>query len=95
MPSRARTSLYLTISPPRSTPPARLGGDRSSPTWNVGAGCCGRDVGFGLDARQLSLDDGHAVVTGPPEFATCLFETAYTKSAIERGSLHPGETLCV
>ena len=66
--------------------------DVTSPTWNIGAGCCGRDVGFGSDASQLSIDDGHAVVTGPPEFATCFHETAYTTSPIERGSLQPGET---
>lgn len=69
--------------------------DVTSPTWNLGTGCCGRDVGFGADASQLSIDDGHAVVTGPPDFATCFHETAYTDSAIERGSLQPGETLCV
>jgi hypothetical protein len=69
--------------------------DVTRATWNVGTRCCGRDVGFGLDASQLSIDNGHAVVTGPPEFATCFHETAYTNSAIERGSLQPGETLCV
>ena len=67
----------------------------TSPIWNMGAGCCGRDVGFGSDASALSIDDGHAVVTGPPEFATCFHETAYTTSPIERGSLQPGVTLCV
>ena len=69
--------------------------DVTSPTWNIGAGCCGRDVGFDSDASQLSIDGGHAVVTGPPEFATCFHETAYTKSPIERGSLQPGATFCV
>src|SRR6478609_8169283 len=60
--------------------------DVTSPTWNTGAGCCGRDVGFDSDASQLSIDGGHAVVTGPPEFATCFHETAYTTSAIARES---------
>jgi hypothetical protein len=69
--------------------------DVTSPTWNVGAGCCGRDLGFAFDAGRLSIDGGHAVVSGPLEFATCLHETAYTTSAIERGSLQPGETICV
>ena len=69
--------------------------DVTSPTWNIGAGCCGRDVGFDSDASQLSIDGGHAVVTGPPEFATCFHETAYTTSPIARESLKPGATLCV
>lgn len=69
--------------------------DVTDPTWNVGTGCCDRDVGFGSDARQLSIDGGHAVVTGPLEFATCFHETAYTNAAIERGSLRPGDTMCV
>jgi hypothetical protein len=69
--------------------------DVTSPTWNVGTGCCGRDLGFAFDAGRLSIDGGHAVVSGPLEFATCLHETAYTTSAIERGSLQPGETICV
>ena len=69
--------------------------DVTSPTWNVGTGCCGRDVGFASDASRLSLDGGHAVVTGPLGFATCLHEAAYTDAAIERGSLRPGDTLCV
>ena len=34
-------------------------------------------------------------MTGPFEFATCLRETAYADSAIERGSLQPGDALCV
>jgi hypothetical protein len=69
--------------------------DVNSPTWNVGAGCCGPDVGFTADATQLSIGSGHTLVTGPLEFATCLHESTYTNSAIERGSLQPGETLCV
>ena len=52
--------------------------DVASPTWNVGPGCCGRDVGFGSDGGRLSTDGGHAVVTGPLGFATCFHETAYT-----------------
>ena len=35
------------------------------------------------------------MVTGPPEFATCFHETAYTTPAIERKGLKSGETLCV
>jgi hypothetical protein len=69
--------------------------DVTSPTWNVGAGCFGRDVGFGSDGSQVSLDDGHAVVTGPLGLATCFRETAYTDSAIKRGSVHPGDSMCV
>lgn len=69
--------------------------DVTSPTWNVGTGCCGRDLGFGSDARQLSIDGGHAVVIGPFEFATCFHATAYTDSPIERASLRPGEAMCV
>ena len=69
--------------------------DLTSVTWDVGAGCCGRDVGFGSDARQLSLDDGHVVVTGPLGFATCLHATGYTDVAIGRESLHPGDVMCV
>jgi hypothetical protein len=67
----------------------------TSPTWSVGTGCCGHDVGFAADASRLSIDSGHAVVTGPLEFATCLHETAYTSSAIELRSLQPGDTICV
>jgi Domain of unknown function (DUF1707) len=69
--------------------------DVASPTWNIGTGCCGRDVGFGSDASQLAIDGGHAPATGPLEFATCFHETAYTDSPIERGSLQLGDTLCV
>ena len=69
--------------------------DVTSPTWNLGTGCCGRDVGFGADASRVSLDGGHALVTGPLGFATCLRETAYTNSAVELGGLRPGDTLCV
>jgi len=69
--------------------------DVTSPTWDLGTGCCGRDVGFGADASRVSLDGGHAVVIGSPEFATCFEEDAYTNSAIERGGLRPGDTLCV
>jgi hypothetical protein len=32
---------------------------------------------------------------GPLDFATCLHETTYTNSAIERGRLRPGEIICV
>jgi hypothetical protein len=67
----------------------------TSPTWSVGTGCCGRDVEFGSDARQLFIDGEHAAVTCPLEFATCFHETAYTDSPIERGSLQPGEIMCV
>jgi hypothetical protein len=69
--------------------------DVTSPTWKVGTGCCGRDVGFGSGAGRLSIDGGHVVVTDPLGFATCLHETAYVDSAIERGSLQPGDTMCV
>jgi len=69
--------------------------DVTDPAWNVGTGCCDRDVGFGSDARQLSINGGHAVATGPLEFATCFLETAYSNAAIERGSLQPGDTMCV
>ena len=69
--------------------------DVTSPTWDLGTGCCGRDVGFGVDASRVSLDGGHAVVSGSLEFATCFEEDAYTNSAIERGGLRPGDTLCV
>jgi Domain of unknown function (DUF1707) len=69
--------------------------DEAGPTWNVGTGCCGRDVEFASDAGQLFIGAGHAVVTGPLEFATCLHETAYTDAALERGSLQPGESICV
>jgi hypothetical protein len=68
--------------------------DAIGPSWTVGTGCCG-DVGFGSDARQLFVDGGHAVVTGPLEFATCLHETGYSSAVIERGSLRSGQTLCV
>lgn len=69
--------------------------DVTGPTWGAGPACCGRDVGFGSDAGRLFLDGGHAAVTGPLEFATCYAETAYTNSAIERGSLRSGEAMCV
>jgi hypothetical protein len=68
--------------------------DLTSPAWNVGTGCCG-DVGFAFDASRLSIDAGHAVVTGPLAFATCLHETSYTDAPIERGSLQPGQIICV
>lgn len=69
--------------------------DVTSPAWNVGTGCCDRDVGFAFDSSRLSVDAGHVVTTGPLEFATCFRETAYTNEAIQRGSLRPGDTLCV
>jgi hypothetical protein len=69
--------------------------DATEPGWKVGTGCCDRDVGFGADALQMSIDGGHAVVTGPLGFATCFHETAYNNAAIERGSLQPGDTMCV
>jgi hypothetical protein len=69
--------------------------DVTTPTWDVGTECCGRDVRFAFDASRMSIDNGHAVVTGPLEFATCLHETAYTNSPIERRSLQPGDTICV
>ena len=69
--------------------------DVTGSNWNVGIGCCGHDVESGSAASQLSIDGGHAVVTGPLEFATCFHETGYTNSAIEGGSLRPGTTLCV
>ena len=69
--------------------------DAADPAWKVGTGCCDRDVGFGADARQMSIGGGHAVATGPLEFATCFHETAYSNAAIERGSLRPGDTMCV
>jgi hypothetical protein len=69
--------------------------DVTSPTWNVGTGCCGHDLGFAADASRLSIDSGHAVVAGPLELATCLRETPYTNSAIELRSLQPGDTICV
>jgi Domain of unknown function (DUF1707) len=69
--------------------------DPASPTWNVGTGCCGRDVGFAADASRLSIDAGHVVVTGPLAFTTCFHETGYTNSAIERSGLQPGQTICV
>ena len=43
----------------------------------------------------MSVDAGHAVVTGPLAFATCLHETTYTGAPIERGSLQPGQIICV
>jgi DUF1707 SHOCT-like domain len=69
--------------------------DLTSPTWNAGTGCCGRDVLFGSDAGRVFLDGGHALVTGPLGFATCLHETAYTDAAVEPRSLLPGQTICV
>ncbi len=69
--------------------------DDTSPNWNVGSACCGRDVGFASNANRLYLENDHVVVTGPAQYATCSRETGYTNSAIERGSLRPGETICV
>jgi hypothetical protein len=69
--------------------------DDTSPNWNVGIGCCGRDVGFASDASRLYIDNDYAVVTGPAQYATCSHETGYTNAALERGSLHPDETICV
>jgi Domain of unknown function (DUF1707) len=69
--------------------------DNTSPNWNVGMGCCDRDVGFASDASRLYIDNDYAVVTGPAQYSTCSHETGYTNEALERGSLHPGETLCV
>ena len=69
--------------------------DSTSPNWKVGIGCCGRDVGFASDAGRLYIDNDYAVVIGPPQYATCSHETGYTNSALERGSLHTGETICV
>jgi hypothetical protein len=43
----------------------------------------------------LLIDNGYAVVTGPPAFATCLHEPAYTTPAIERTGLRSGESFCV
>ena len=50
--------------------------DVTEPCWDIGTGCCDRDVRFGSHGRQLSIDGGHAVVTGPLGFATCFYETA-------------------
>jgi Domain of unknown function (DUF1707) len=69
--------------------------DDTSPNWNVGIGCCGRDVGLRSDASELYIDNDYAVETGTPDYATCSRETAYTRGPIERGSLQPGETICV
>lgn len=69
--------------------------DSTSPNWKVGVGCCGRDVGFAYDTSRLYISNDYAVVTGPPQYATCSHETGYTNGALERGSLHAGETLCV
>jgi hypothetical protein len=69
--------------------------EATAPTWNVGTGCCGHDVGFASDATQLSIDNGHAVAAGPLGFATCLHATSYTNTAIERRSLQPGTVICV
>ena len=69
--------------------------DLDNMTWHVDTGCCDRDVGYAADASRLSIDQGHAVVTGPLEFATCLRETGYTTAPIERGALRPGDTICV
>jgi hypothetical protein len=69
--------------------------DDTSSNWNVGVGCCGRDVGFASEASRLYLDNDYAVVTGPPQYATCSRETGYTNSPLERGSLENGETICV
>jgi len=69
--------------------------DNTSSNWNVGVGCCGRDVGIASDASRLYLDNDYAVVTGPAQYATCSHETGYTNAALERGSLQPGETICV
>jgi len=69
--------------------------DVTSPTWNVDAGCCGHDVRFAATSGQLSIDNGHAAVSGPLGFPTCLRETAYATSAIERRDLQPGDIVCV
>lgn len=55
----------------------------------------GRDVGSVADGGQLGFIGDYAVVTGTPEYATCARETGYTRGGIERGSLQPGETICV
>jgi hypothetical protein len=69
--------------------------DDVSSNWSVGTGCCNRDVGFRSDGSALNIDNDHAVVTGSPDYETCANETAYSNESIERGSLQPGETICV
>lgn len=70
--------------------------DDTSPNWSVSAGCCGpNDIGLNSDASQVYISDDYAVETGSPGYATCAHETAYTDGAVERGSLKPGENLCV
>ena len=69
--------------------------DDTSSNWNVGQGCCGRDVGLSSDASELNIDNDYAVETGSPDYATCSHETAYTSGPLERGSLQPGESICV
>ena len=69
--------------------------EMTTSTWTAGSACCDRDVGFAADAGTVFIDGGHAAVSGPLEFATCLHETAYTGAAIARTSLRAGQTICV
>ncbi len=70
--------------------------DTSSQNWNVSAGCCdGQDVRWAGDGNSLQFSGDFAAVTGPPAYATCAQETAYTNGGIERGYLQRDENLCV
>ena len=48
--------------------------DVTTPSWNVGTGCCSNDVGFASDGGLLSIDGGHAAVAGPPEFGATVWD---------------------
>jgi hypothetical protein len=75
--------------------------DNTSANWSVNNGPIGSsagggsDIGFDGSASKLDLIGDYAIVAGPPDYATCARETAYTNGAIERGSLRPNETICV
>ncbi len=69
--------------------------DDTSSNWNVGRGCCASDVSWDGAGSRLLISNDFAVATGPPEYATCANETAYTNGSIERGSLQTNENICV
>lgn len=69
--------------------------DAVSSNWNVGQGCCNRDVGWDSGATRLLISNDHAVMTGTPDYTACAQETGYTDGSIERGSLQVGTNLCL
>jgi hypothetical protein len=69
--------------------------DDTSPNWGVSRGGYVRDITLSGDASEVTIDNDYARMTGSPDYAACARETGYTSGGIERGSLQPGDDICV